>query len=557
MNKAISLIKLYVNSVFGLNALVRDIKYNKKNAFKALGLILLIMFSFSGIVTMFAAFNIKMFDLLKQINQQGLIVLNTVVIATYFTFFIGIITVIGTYYLNQEGDIILSLPLKPWNLFLAKFTISYISEAILSTVIMATGIIVYGIKNNEGALFYLFSIVVTLLIPIIPLVIGYFLISPIMKFGKLLKKKDLMMYLSGFFAISISFVFQYFSNSLVRADKNPELVMQKLTEQNGYLDLASQYYYPAVVATKSIVDSNILNKLGHLILFIAIVCGALFLLIITLSDLYYDTLIGSTELKKNTKKITQVEFKKSIKRRNIIISLLDRELKLMNREPIYFINGPMVIILLPLIFGASFYFQKDSIIVEIKKWMVNPNFDFYTTILSIGAIIFLGASTSITATCISREGRAFELIKSLPINPKYYIQAKLLHGSIFGLLASVFIILVNYIIFKLSIFNIFLIVMISNLILIVIYILEILAELRWPKLNWDNPQKAIKQNINGIVGMLGTMGLVAFLGFVIIFFKIKSITVYTLLTIIPLIAVIFLYKFLIYYVDKKFYEIEI
>ncbi|WDU83403.1 putative ABC transporter permease subunit [Caloramator sp. Dgby_cultured_2] len=305
MNKAISTVKFYINSVFGFSGLVRDLKYNKKKAVKTLGLLGLILFSFSGLITMFTAFNLKMYDLLKPINQQGLVVLNTIIISTAFTFFIGILTVIATYFLNQEGDIILSLPLKPWNLFLAKFTISFLSEALFAFVIMATGIIVYGIKNGEGVLYYINSLLITLTIPMIPVVIGYFIITPIMKFGKLLKKKDFIMYISGFLALGLGVLFQYLTNQMTNFDKNPELIMQKLTAPNGLIDLTSKLYYPAAIAAKAIINNGTLESFVYLLIFIAIAVGALFLLLTTMSNIYYDTLIGSTEVQKILKEWTK------------------------------------------------------------------------------------------------------------------------------------------------------------------------------------------------------------------------------------------------------------
>lgn len=557
MNKAISTIKLYINSVFGFSGLYRDFKYNKKNAVKTLGLLGLILFSFSGLIAMFTAFNLKMYDLLKPINQQGLVVLNTIIISTAFTFFIGILTVIATYFLNQEGDIILSLPLKPWNLFLAKFTISFLSEALFAFVIMATGIIVYGIKNGEGVLYYINSLLITLTIPMIPLVIGYFIITPIMKFGKLLKKKDFVMYISGFLALGLGVLFQYFTNQMTNFDKNPELIMKKLTSPNGLIDLTSKLYYPATIAAKAIINNGTLESFVYLLIFIAIAVGALVLLLTTMSNIYYDTLIGSTEVQKNVKRMDEKKLKKTTIKRNLLITLIDRELKLMNREPVYFINGPMVIFLLPIIMGASLFFQNNSILFDIKKLMNHPDFSYYLNLISIGIIVFLGASTSIAATCISREGRAFEFIKSLPINPKLYITAKIIHGLIFGIFAAAIILIMDIAFFKIDTISLLIILITSIIILTMIFILEVFAELKWPKLNWDNPQKAIKQNINGVVGIFGTMGIVGLFGALIVKFNIKSNGLFIALIVIPLIISLILYQKLLSYADKRFYEIEI
>ncbi|WDU83404.1 ABC transporter permease [Caloramator sp. Dgby_cultured_2] len=251
------------------------------------------------------------------------------------------------------------------------------------------------------------------------------------------------------------------------------------------------------------------------------------------------------------------ELKKTTIKRNLLITLIDRELKLMNREPVYFINGPMVIFLLPIIMGASLFFQNNSILFDIKKLMNHPDFSYYLNLISIGIIVFLGASTSIAATCISREGRAFEFIKSLPINPKLYITAKIIHGLIFGILAAAIILIMDLAFFKIDTISLLIILITSIIILTMIFILEVFAELKWPKLNWDNPQKAIKQNINGVVGIFGTMGIVGLFGALIVKFNIKSNGLFIALIVIPLIISVILYQKLLSYADKRFYEIEI
>jgi len=550
MNKAFSLIKLYINSVFGLSAILRDMKNNKRQALKAIGFIILILFSFSGVLSMFTLFNIKMFDMLKPTSQQGIVVLNTVIMASAFTFFVGILTVVATYFLNQEGDIILSLPLKSWNLLLAKFIVSYISELIFSFFIMATGILVYGIKNGEGFLYYIFSIIITFLIPVLPLSLGYFLIIPMMKFGRIFKNKDFVMYFSGFFAILIGIIFQYFSNLMAKPDVE---IMQKIISSTGFFDLAAKIYYPAILSTKALVEKGFFIKIFCLITFIIITLGCFVLLLYLMSDMYYETLIENVG---ERKRFLKVDLKNVIKRKNVLLSLLSREMKLMNREPVYFINGPMIIILLPVILAISFYFQKDTLMTQFK--LINLKaFSYYLNLISIAGIIFLGASTSIASTCISREGKSFEFIKSLPINPKLYVLAKLLHSLIFAVLASIIILAFDIFIFKLSLLDLLLIFLVSILILAVIFILEILIELKWPKLIWDNPQKAIKQNINAVVGILGTMGFIFLLGSLVVNFNIRSYKMHFILILIFLSLLVVLYKKIILYATKRFYDIEI
>lgn len=189
MNNGVSLAKLYINSTYGLSRFLRDLKYNKKNAIKAIGIIVLIILSLTSMFGVYLYFNIKIYDGLKKINQQGIVITLSVILSTLLTITLGVITVVSNYFYNQEGDIILSLPIKKRDLLLAKFINTYIFEAIITFAFMGIGVGVYGIKSKEGLMFYIISILATIFIPLIPLVICYFLIIPLMKLGNMTKKK--------------------------------------------------------------------------------------------------------------------------------------------------------------------------------------------------------------------------------------------------------------------------------------------------------------------------------------------------------------------------------
>jgi ABC-2 type transport system permease protein len=70
-----------------------------------------------------------------------------------------------------------------------------------------------------------------------------------------------------------------------------------------------------------------------------------------------------------------------------------------------------------------------------------------------------------------------------------------------------------------------------------------------PYLNWDNPQKAMKQNINGLLAVLLVFGVVAIMGF-LIYKLVPLFDQYIILIILNLIFLIFSF-FLWRYLKRK------
>lgn len=496
MSNGLNLAKIYINSSYGLSRFIRDLKYNKKNAAKTIGLILLILFSLSGMFGMYLYFNIKMYDLLKSINQQGAVITLAVVSASILTLMFGILTVIANYFYNQEGDIILALPIKKMDLLFAKFINAYIIELIVTLVFMGVGVGVYGIKSGEGILFYIVSIIATIFIPLIPLSICYFLIIPLMRYGNLTKKKDLFMILGGFLGVLIAVVYQLLVNKLANTNARPEELIKSLMRENGLIDIVGRIYYPSIWISNGILKYKSLSGNLYLLAFVLLSILVVYLLLLSTSNLYYSSIIGSSEITKKNREIKTEELDRVFKKRSLLSSLFSREMKLMNREPIYFLNGPFVVLLLPLILVIMFTVNKQSF-GQVDSLINGSKNIKYMLLISTGLMMFVGSTTSITSTCISREGSGIYVLKSLPIRPVDLIKAKFIHGAFFGFVASIIVgVLLLYL--NVPFYIIFLSFVIGNLYLFVIYLVGIILELNWPKLVWDNPQKPMKQNVNAV-----------------------------------------------------------
>ncbi len=269
MKKALALSKLYIDSLYGLSGFTSDLKTNKKAVLKKVSFVILIAASFSGMVAMLAYFNSVMYDSLKSINQESLILTSSVIFASLTTLIFGISGIIANYFVDMGGEIILSMPFEPWNILFAKYVSNYIYETLISTVIMATGFVVYGVKGGEGILFYIVSVLISLAVPIVPLAISYFIVIPLMRAGNFLKNKDVSMILSGFIAVIFAVLIQIFGQKMAEMEMSQNAIVEKFASPNGLVSVSGKIYYPSIWATYAMSGAGTLKGFLNFIIFIA------------------------------------------------------------------------------------------------------------------------------------------------------------------------------------------------------------------------------------------------------------------------------------------------
>ena len=75
-------------------------------------------------------------------------------------------------YVTASADTnFLGLPIPPHELLAGKMILVYVTDAALGLFVMAVSLVVYGIKEGPGLLFYLDGIVDALALPLLPIAI--------------------------------------------------------------------------------------------------------------------------------------------------------------------------------------------------------------------------------------------------------------------------------------------------------------------------------------------------------------------------------------------------
>jgi ABC-2 type transport system permease protein len=485
-----------------------------KEIAKVLGLVLLFIIVFGQVIGLYAYMSVQSYAALKPSGMQSLILLTSAISATLISFVLCFLTALSTYCSKADLNL-LALPLKAPHLLGAKMAMVFVSDFALSFLIMATTAVIYGVNESASLGFYLSMLLSALAIPMPPLALSYLVIVPLVSVARPLRNKNVIMIIGGIVGLGLGLGLNYYFQTAMPKMVDPEWVLANYAGSESVLVRMGTAYPPALLAWKSMTSPGITGLLYGLAVFTLGLCSVS-IVASALGPWYSKSLLGFGELRIKRVRATQNFFSRSFFRRPLVSSLFLREWRLMNREPVYLLNGPFIIVLMPIIMaiGVAVSMQRAEAARDIRLLFELWKDQSWPMLIAAAVGSFLGSSTSITCTALSRDAKALRYIKALPISCRDYMFAKFLHGFVFAVFGSLVGGLGVSVLFGLPLLE----AAAAFLLALAVSAFTCMAGL-WldtanPRLNWDNPIAAMKQNINSVIVILGIMALLAVLGIV-------------------------------------------
>ncbi len=517
MKVFLSLCALYLRSFYNLpGKRAPGTKPGAKELLKQAGLLLIALLAVANVGFVFVMLNLALYNALAPAGMQGMIILNTAVVVTALTLILGFLTALSTYFLSDMELQLLSMPIKPRALLGAKFVAVYASEAAFSLGLMAVTMVIFGIKEAPGPLFYLWGILASLLLPLPVLALSYLVQIPLLSLARFLRNKQAILVIGGILGVVLAVGFNLYFQSGMAHQADPEWLAKNFAGPDSLIARLGQVYPPAQYAWRAMTAPASASGAAA-ILAMAIACLAGPALVVALmSGMYAKSLIGFNE--SHLKKLDAGDARSFIGRRmrssSAFLSMVKREIRLMNREPIYLLNGPLIIVLMPVIFAVMIIVQRDAFLSDPDMAGIMALLDSGRGALVAGLLGgFLGSGTSIACTSVSRDAKALPFIKSLPVRPADYLLAKLAHALIFGAAGSAVGVGCLAYLAKLGPADIAIGFLVAFGLSSLLNMGGLWLDTASPRLRWDSPMAALKQNPNSVIAILGSMGLMGLLGY--------------------------------------------
>lgn len=498
------------------------------------------------------------YGMLAEMQQEGLILGIGFSAVSIAIFFFSIFYVMSVLYFSKDIESLLPLPLKPSEILAAKFTVVLFYEYLTEVVFLAPILIGFGIASKAGILYYLYSIFIFLTLPLLPLVYASLLSMVVMRYTNLAKNRDRFRIVGGIIAmllaVGINAVITKQSSSQMGAGE-----LQRLLEQgnNSYVDIMSGIFFNNKFAVMALLHCDVLKGFVNLVLFVLISILFVMLFLSIGEGMYFKGVVGMSEASTKRKKYTEAEIRKSSKQTSAIKAYTVKELKLLFRTPVYFMNCVLMNFLFPVFLIIPFLVQPDEMKQLQSLSIYVSNGSGVVLAVAFGISVMVTSTNGIAASAISREGTNIFVCKYLPVSYKTQIMAKVLSGMSMGVLGTVSMVLAAVLFIPVPVYLILLIILVSLPGIAFSCLAGILLDLNFPKLIWDNEQKAVKQNFNVIINMLASMLVAGITIFICIALKFTlPMTTFVIVVLFALLDLL-LYNILVTVGVRLFANIEI
>ena len=534
MNKIINLTKVFLKTSFS-NMNTKLGMPSRKNKIISKILYLILFLYLAAIIVLFSS---GMVESLKIINQQEIFIGLILLLVTTFCVIQTVFSSINIFYFTKDNEYILPLPLKPYEIILARTNVLILTEYIITALIGFIPLVVYGIITNMGISYYLLMFILLILVPVLPILLVSIIVMIIMSFAKITKNKNKFQLIATILVLAIVIGISLSTTKLQDNVTNEQLA-NMLVEANGMVDLLKGYFPTLDYAIVSLTSDSSYVALFEVLKILILTIIGTFAYIFIAQKIYFKGLVGNlfSSSKRKTVKIDEKKYKDS----RLYKSYIAKEFKCLIRNPIFFLQCLLPAVLIPILMIALVVLEMKnynaSLINEQLKSFNTNTYIIACVILSV--IQFFSMFIYISITAISRDGKNAVFMKYIPVSLyKQYIY-KCIPNILMGTITTIISIVTANIILHLDIIMIVLLFILSTIINIVNSIILIIIDLKRPKLEWDSEYAVVKQNFNLIFPMLTSMAIILIIALSGIFMA--NINVYVGIIILTLIFIVILY----------------
>lgn len=542
MKKLVSLLKAAMSQDMSLFKTRTKNESKTRKMILPIFLALVIMLSIGTYAAMFA-------EELSPMNLTYIIITMFIMLTTLLTLIEGIYKSQGILFEAKDNDLLFSLPISKTKILFTRIFKLVTFQLLYNSLFMLPAIIVYAMYERPNISFYLISLVMLLLLPIIPTIVGCIIGYIIKGVTSKFKARNIIQVILTTIMLLVIFY----------ASFNMQGMMENIAQNaNSINEVITKIYYPAGLYINLIQNFNI----SDLVILLAINIIPAIIFIYIASIFYFKITSRLTEKKGNNKKayITKVS-NKNFKVRTKLSALINKEMKRFFSSPVFIINagfGIVLILAITIAISINFdgfingFLEQEEVGMGVEQIRALLPKIFY------GFVVFASCMTSITSSMISLEGKSFNITKSLPVSTEKILLAKVLTSNIISIPVILLSDIIFFIVFKVAIMDIVFILLASIIIPTFTALIGILMNLKYPKMDATSDTEVVKQSMSSMVAVFIGMFTAMLSIVVIVVGSAINIDLFIMLELLIFSIIVFiLWKILKKYGIRRFREINV
>lgn len=520
MDKVIKLTKIFLKNSFSNMDARMGISTKSKSKIIVYGLLFLY---FAGLI-IFLGYNLL--DGLIAIHQETIFV----GMILFMIFGLGIIQTIfssiNILYFTKDSEYLLPLPLKPYQIILARTNVMLIAEYVIIFLIGFIPLVMYGILTGAGIVYYLTMILAVILVPILPVLLISMLVMFIMSFAKLTKNRNRFQLFATLLVLAIIIAISI-STSGMKQDLTNEEMAQMVVKANGMIELVKGYVPTVDYLMEALTTNSLFTAIVEVLKTLGITIIGFIVYMLIAQKIYFKGLVGNLfggGASSSNKEINQKEYRNS----KLYKSYVGKEFKNMARNPVFLMQCLIPAVLIPIIMVVVVYagLNSDGMGLEKITQMVQQmsTNTFFIACIILGVIQFFTMFIYISITAISRDGENAVFMKYIPVSLYKQYLYKIIPNIIMNIVTIIITLGMAEYLLNLPVITLIALFVVATIMGILQSIAMIIVDLKRPKLNWDSEYAVAKQNLNLVFPVLLAMvNIVILVGCV---YLLKDINVY-------------------------------
>lgn len=430
-----------------------------------------------------------MMEPLKKAGVEILLLSLFVVFTTVMTLVEGVYKSSSLLFDCKDDNLLFSLPIKKKTVLFIRLFKFYVFEFLYNSLFLLPAMVVYAWNVKVDGTYYFASLIALIFIPMIPIILSSIIGGFVAFFSAKFKNKNIaQIIMTAIVLLTVFYVSFQSENMMNSIAENGVMIHQKIIG----------LYYPAMAYTQMVTSFSMIDLIVFVLINILLVIISVF----TFQNLYYyvNSKVKGVKIggKARSNKVYSFE----------VISPMKA---LMKKEWNRFINTPVLVVnsvfglLLFLVGCIAVCINFDGIVTTIAETeeinLSVEQIQSYIPAILFGLICFASLMSSITSSVISLEGKAFSILKSVPVHPFLVLISKIFAAVIIML---PFILIGDVMIFARFSFHLgeILMILIASLVLpIVSQTIGIIINLKYPKLDAENDSEVVKQSNSSMIAV--------------------------------------------------------
>lgn len=431
--------------------------------------------------------------------MPGICSLSISALALFFTLF----KTNGYLFNFKEYDMLMALPLSPAAIAGCKFLYMYAKSLPWNMSISVAILIGYAININPAIWVYPVWLILSLFLPVIPMLAASFLGFLIAKISSGFRKKNIIQTILSIVVVLAVFALRFVIEYFVRNEDQMNEVMVLAAEK---IRMAESIYLPAAWFNGAVTGF----KISDILLLVGVTVLLFVAVFIPVGRSYrsINSKLKSHAASKNFKMTAQ-------NGRSVLNAIAYKEFRRMTGSSIYITNASMGEIFAVIIGIAALFLNIDDLLgTALHGAPITMNMLYPAIPMIVYFFIGMAATTTMTP---SLEGKNYWIVQSLPISKKTLWQGKMLYNMYLTVPFAVFATICLCISARVPILTSILNITLAVCLCAFSTAWGCVCGVKYMRLDWENEIEVVKQGTGLAIymfpNMFATMGIIVLIVF--------------------------------------------